>query len=110
VRANQAWMRRSSDCCLEAMGIARRGSQTIYVDRLDFIPGRLAQLGERRLDKAEVIGSSPISPTGEKPRICGAFLWLSVTDRESYRAHFRRFAHTLPTWLHSSGFDGADKG
>lgn len=29
---------------------------------LDSFPGRLAQLGERRLDKAEVIGSSPISP------------------------------------------------
>jgi hypothetical protein len=26
-------------------------------------PGRLAQLGERRLDKAEVTGSSPVSPT-----------------------------------------------
>jgi hypothetical protein len=25
-------------------------------------PGRLAQLGERRLDKAEVTGSSPVSP------------------------------------------------
>src|SRR4051794_901000 len=28
-------------------------------------PGRLAQLGERRLDKAEVTGSSPVSPTFE---------------------------------------------
>jgi hypothetical protein len=28
-------------------------------------PGRLAQLGERRLDKAEVTGSSPVSPTPE---------------------------------------------
>jgi hypothetical protein len=27
------------------------------------LPGRLAQLGERRLDKAEVTGSSPVSPT-----------------------------------------------
>ena len=27
------------------------------------VPGRLAQLGERRLDKAEVTGSSPVSPT-----------------------------------------------
>ena len=26
------------------------------------IPGRLAQLGERRLDKAEVTGSNPVSP------------------------------------------------
>ena len=29
------------------------------------VPGRLAQLGERRLDKAEVAGSSPVSPTSE---------------------------------------------
>jgi hypothetical protein len=32
------------------------------VDRLERFPGRLAQLGERRLDKAEVTGSSPVSP------------------------------------------------
>jgi hypothetical protein len=32
------------------------------VDRLEPFPGRLAQLGERRLDKAEVTGSSPVSP------------------------------------------------
>ncbi len=38
------------------------------------------------------------------------FLWVSVTDRESDRTHFRRFAHALPTRLRSSGFDGADKG
>ena len=30
------------------------------------IPGRLAQLGERRLDKAEVTGSSPVSPMKPK--------------------------------------------
>ena len=36
------------------------------VDTLRGLPGRLAQLGERRLDKAEVTGSSPVSPiTGE---------------------------------------------
>jgi hypothetical protein len=29
---------------------------------LGLFPGRLAQLGERRLDKAEVTGSSPVSP------------------------------------------------
>ena len=29
---------------------------------LKMVPGRLAQLGERRLDKAEVTGSSPVSP------------------------------------------------
>ena len=32
------------------------------VDTLGSFPGRLAQLGERRLDKAEVTGSSPVSP------------------------------------------------
>ena len=31
-------------------------------------PGRLAQLGERRLDKAEVTGSSPVSPIDERDR------------------------------------------
>ena len=31
------------------------------------LPGRLAQLGERRLDKAEVTGSSPVSPTPKRP-------------------------------------------
>src|SRR4051794_12811830 len=31
------------------------------------LPGRLAQLGERRLDKAEVTGSSPVSPTPKTP-------------------------------------------
>ena len=30
-------------------------------------PGRLAQLGERQLDKLEVTGSSPVTPTHEKP-------------------------------------------
>ncbi len=37
------------------------------------LPGRLAQLGERRLDKAEVTGSSPVSPT-RKPRSMRAFV------------------------------------
>ena len=31
------------------------------------LPGRLAQLGERRLDKAEVTGSSPVSPMVKAP-------------------------------------------
>src|ERR1044072_2264203 len=37
-------------------------------------PGRLAQLGERRLDKAEVTGSSPVSPI-KRPAFAG-LLWL----------------------------------
>jgi hypothetical protein len=35
-------------------------------------PGRLAQLGERRLDKAEVTGSSPVSPIGRIQTPTGA--------------------------------------
>ena len=35
------------------------------------LPGRLAQLGERRLDKAEVTGSSPVSPTPKGPPMRG---------------------------------------
>jgi hypothetical protein len=38
------------------------------VDTLGSCPGRLAQLGERRLDKAEVTGSSPVSPITGKCR------------------------------------------
>jgi hypothetical protein len=30
-------------------------------------PGRLAQLGERQLDKLEVTGSSPVAPIGPCP-------------------------------------------
>jgi hypothetical protein len=42
-------------------------SESAAVDRLERFPGRLAQLGERRLDKAEVTGSSPVSPIREGP-------------------------------------------
>src|SRR2546421_10137538 len=48
----------------------RRAADTL------FPLGRLAQLGERRLDKAEVAGSSPASPTKQasalRPRFPGA--------------------------------------
>jgi hypothetical protein len=40
------------------------------------IRGPLAQLGERRLDKPEVAGSSPARPTLRKPRYGGVFLCL----------------------------------
>jgi hypothetical protein len=40
------------------------------------VPGRLAQLGERRLDKAEVTGSSPVSPMAESPGFAGLFWFL----------------------------------
>src|SRR5947209_6671095 len=44
------------------------------------LPGRLAQLGERRLDKAEVTGSSPVSPTpGAPPR--RGFVVLRTSER-----------------------------
>src|SRR3954467_8912243 len=42
-------------------------------------PGRLAQLGERRLDKAEVTGSSPVSPTYEAP-LRGAFPFVAPSS------------------------------
>ncbi len=45
------------------MGRARPCPQP--ADTLGHVPGRLAQLGERRLDKAEVTGSSPVSPMTE---------------------------------------------
>ena len=45
------------------------------------LPGRLAQLGERRLDKAEVTGSSPVSPTSRKPRKLRGFLLLGGRSR-----------------------------
>jgi hypothetical protein len=47
--------------------VARAASGYRSVDTLNPCPGRLAQLGERRLDKAEVTGSSPVSPITEKP-------------------------------------------
>ena len=46
-------------------------------------PGRLAQLGERRLDKAEVAGSSPASPT-------------SVATGDSPTSGHRQFAGAPP--------------
>src|SRR5258708_34702383 len=51
---------------------ARAGAACRAVDRLGFVPGRLAQLGERRLDKAEVTGSSPASPIAFRPVFRGA--------------------------------------
>ncbi len=45
-------------------------------DKLAQLPGRLAQLGERRLDKAEVTGSSPVSPT----QVTGAQSLLGGVD------------------------------
>src|SRR5215211_597026 len=44
------------------------------------VPARLAQLGERRLDKAEVTGSSPVSRTAKAPlrrgfRVLGVPMW-----------------------------------
>ena len=44
---------------------ASEGAQVL--DKLD-APGRLAQLGERQLDKLEVTGSSPVAPI--VPRVC----------------------------------------
>ena len=42
-------------------------------------PGRLAQLGERQLDKLEVTGSSPVAPIA--PLTAGSFAWIrSLTE------------------------------
>ena len=44
------------------------------------LPGRLAQLGERRLDKAEVTGSSPVSPI-KRPAFAGLLsLWFETSS------------------------------
>src|SRR3954453_12006385 len=51
---------------------------------IDAVPGRLAQLGERRLDKAEVTGSSPVSPI-ESPATAGLFSWVGQ-DRSLLRS------------------------
>src|ERR1044072_7802539 len=48
-------------------------------------PGRLAQLGERHLDKAEVTGSSPVSPT-ERSAFAG--LLCSWFESSSLRPSF----------------------
>src|SRR4051794_40421693 len=50
-------------------------------------PGRLAQLGERRLDKAEVTGSSPVSPT-ERPAFAGLLsLWFETGSIRPFVDH-----------------------
>src|SRR3954452_2549064 len=46
---------------------ALEGSRLPDVATLSRPRGRLAQLGERLLDKQEVTGSSPVSPTAETP-------------------------------------------
>src|SRR4029077_7976819 len=62
-------------------------------------PGRLAQLGERRLDKAEVAGSSPASPIISISRhflVCLAETDLTVSDL------FEQFSNTPFDWGDSS--------
>jgi hypothetical protein len=52
--------------------------------------GRLAQLGERRLDKAEVAGSSPASPIKETPAKAGvSCLWGRQPGRRLNRKKCR---------------------
>ena len=63
-------------------------------------PGRLAQLGERRLDKAEVAGSSPASPIGPFAGICcSGGLRLHGCDRwfVATLSQLRRRSHP-PDW------------
>ena len=59
------------------------------------LPGRLAQLGERRLDKAEVTGSSPVSPMSKGPH-SGPFVFLAGTGKAPARASWRRWRRTRP--------------
>ena len=54
------------------------------------LPGRLAQLGERRLDKAEVTGSSPVSPTFEVPCYRRGFRRHWVAPSDQHRTVFAR--------------------
>src|SRR4029079_5914076 len=53
-----------------ARGARRRGGRPLNRVGPLAAPGRLAQLGERRLDKAEVTGSSPVSPTAVATGVC----------------------------------------
>ncbi len=67
--------------------------QLPLVDTLPAIPGRLAQLGERRLDKAEVTGSSPVSPIAFGPVFAGLFAFLGLLAEGAQRLS----SHMLPT-------------
>src|SRR5918992_2218491 len=55
----------------------RRTTATLAPDRP---PGPLAQMGERRLDKPEATGSSPVRPTRESPADSGVFCSRSVSQ------------------------------
>ena len=50
------------------------------------LPGRLAQLGERLLDKQEVTGSSPVSPI-ERPAFCGPFVSVGCDRDRGHGCH-----------------------
>ena len=58
--------------------------------------GRLAQLGERQLDKLEVTGSSPVAPTSRKPRYGGV-----SSGRERSRSSSRRPSRGAPLQFRS---------
>ena len=59
-------------------------------------PGRLAQLGERRLDKAEVTGSSPVSPIKRSAFAGLLCLWFETS---SIRPLIRGSRLVRPPWL-----------
>ena len=78
------------------------------------LPGRLAQLGERRLDKAEVTGSSPVSPTSRKSGLCWAFVVLgpdpSYHEATTSRAGCtKRKRGPRPADVGSGGSDHAER-
>ena len=73
-------------------------------------PGRLAQPGERRLDKAEVAGSSPASPMVRGLRLI-AEERRDVGDRVDHRGRFDpRFAHLSLAVLAGADQDSCQPG
>jgi hypothetical protein len=65
------------------------------------VPARLAQLGERRLDKAEVTGSSPVSRTTKAPlrrgfRVPRVPMWFRFAQaNDRWRSNWREWPATL---------------
>ena len=92
------------------------GSGRLALIRCSAFPGRLAQLGERRLDKAEVTGSSPVSPMRSKSTCQRAFCWLhgsSAGRQFCPLAHIWRTPclhpglRTTPSEMHQGAVTGA---
>jgi hypothetical protein len=76
---------------------------------LAVLPGPLAQLGERRLDKPEVTGSSPVRPTPESPVAESQMRGLR-RSRTEVAAVLRRYGGTGPAVGSSLSTCGPDQG